>query len=163
MVTVEQSEGTFSPAPESECNQKKWVSNAVDLLGRPIENVKQRHCTWMRGGELQKFFAALEVVLDGGNVMQAPEIDCDHSMCHVHPNGHHPPSGRRCPLIKVMDLFGAEDVRLARGLATCMLEETVISVLIDGGEWNERAVSEGAARSANEAQDRARQLQRRGQ
>jgi hypothetical protein len=159
MVMAERSEGTFEPAPESECDQKAWFSNATDLYGHPIANVRQRHSTWKRGGELQKFFQALEVDLDREHTMHAPEIDCNHAMCHVHPNGHQPPSGEQKALIKIMDLFDVEDVRLARELASGVLENTIINVLINGGEWNERTVSEGATRSANEAQISARQLQ----
>lgn len=159
MVVAEWSKGTFEPAPESACHQKTWISNVMDLSGHPVANVRQRHSTWMRGGELQKFFQTLEVDLENGEVMHAPEIDCEHAMCHVHPNGHHPPSGQQLRLIKIMDLFSVDDVRLARELAGCVLENTVINVLINGGEWNEQSVSEGATRSAGTAQARARQLQ----
>lgn len=74
MVIAERSEGTFDPAPESECDQKAWFSNATDLYGHPIANVRQRHSTWKRGGELQKFFQALEVDLDREHTMHAPEM-----------------------------------------------------------------------------------------
>ena len=159
MVIAERSEGTFEPAPESECDQKAWFSNATDLYGHPIANVRQRHAIWKRGGELQKFFQALEVDLDEEHTMHAPEIDCDHAMCHVHPNGHHPPSGKQKQLIKIMDLFSVGDVRLAREIASGVLENTILNVLSNGGEWNERTVSAGATRSADEAKIRARQLQ----
>ena len=159
MVIAERSEGTFEPAPEAECNQKTWTSQVMDLYGHPVTGVRQRHSTWMRGGELQKFFQALEIEVDKDSVISAPEIDCNHSMCHVHPNGHHPPSGHQHPLIKVMDLFTVDDVRFAREISSGILESTVIDVLVNGGEWNEQTVSEGAIRSAGGAQVRTRQLQ----
>ena len=162
MVIAERSEGTFEPAPEAECDHKAWFSQVEDLYGHPLENVRERHSTWMRGGELQKFFQALEIDSDGNVVLNAPEIDCNHSMCHMHPNGHHPPSGQQQQLIKLMDLFNVRDVRYARELASYILERTIIDVLSNGrGEWNEQTVSSGATRSANQAQNRISQFQHR--
>lgn len=153
------SHGTFVPASESECNVKTWYTSAVDLSGRPLLNVQQRYTTWMQGGNLQKFHAALEVESEFEGKFQAPEVDCNHHMCHVHPNGHHPPSGKQVPLIKVMDLFTSADVRSARGIGSCILEMTIIKLLINGGVWNERAVSAEATRSAHEAANRISKLQ----
>ncbi|WP_129904097.1 hypothetical protein [Bifidobacterium pseudolongum] len=153
------SRGTFSPAPEEECASKTWHTNAYDLYGMPIPNVTQRFTSWKRGGVLQKYHVALEVESSIDGTFQAPEADCNHSMLHVHPNGHHPPSGKQMPLIKIMDLFTSEDVRVSFHVASTMLEMTVIKVLADGGEWNERAVCAGAAQGAREASSRIIRLQ----
>ena len=145
------SKGTFKSAPEQECDSRSWYSLADDLQGHPIDGVRQKYAVWMRGGVLQKFFAALEIQSERYGNFQAPEIDCDHAMCHMHPNGHHPPSGIQEPLIKIKDLHTADDVRLSRRLASLILEQTIFYVYLNGGEWDERTISISATRSAREA------------
>lgn len=156
------SHGTFTPAPEAECEPKTWHAKAYDLNGRPIGNVSQRFTKWTRGGVLQKYHAALKVDSPVDGTFQAPEADCNHSMSHVHPNGHYPPSGEQRPLIKIMDLFTSEDVRDSFRVVSAILEMTVIKVLADGGEWNERAVCAGATHGAHEASSRIGRLQNAG-
>lgn len=150
---VDTGEDTFAPAPSDQCEDKKWHNEVRDIYGHPIDDVWRIHATWKRGGVLQRFYTGFELTGRNQGKWSAPEIDCTHGLCHVHPNGHHPPSGNQERLIELMPLHSEKDVIDARNVADAVM--TVVSVSLssakdDGGEWDEQRITELSVSAATE-------------
>lgn len=118
----------------------------MDIDGHPVSGARRIHVTWMRGGRLQKFYVAIE--LDSPVHWCASEIDCNHGICHVHPNGHHPPSGEQRRSVEIMRLHHERDVLRARGASNEVIMSTIMDICGNGGEWSEGTIAEYAESNA---------------
>lgn len=139
------------PADPKECNERKWHQHLVDLDGHPISTARKQYITWKRGTKLQKFFSCIEIYLPSGEVWQAPEIDCNHGLCHIHPNGHYPPSGKKENIIEIMHLSKQEDVAQARAAADAIIGLTALNICVSGGDWDEERIVKFAKSNTSDA------------
>lgn len=118
-------EGTFKPASDSK-RDKTIYTPIKGLDGLPTE-ARIIHVEWKKGSELQKFYGCIQVGYDpdavgsidvpdddvdddmsdrqdGRHGWRGAEVDCTHGVCHIHPNGHYPPSGVPEPKIPIKRL-----------------------------------------------------------
>lgn len=158
-------EGTFEPAPDSE-RQRTLLSPIRGDNGLPTEG-SIVYVEWKKGPDLQKFYGCIQIGYDpdsDGDIeipdddeehipdsaqrnacrkWSGAEIDCTHGVCHIHPNGHYPPSGVPEPKIPIKQLHSVKDVREARGVATIILRKTAETIAHKhGGDFSERNVAD---------------------
>lgn len=149
-----QHEPNFVPAPEDQCNTKRWYNNVVELDGHPVEGARRITMTWMRGDRLQKFYTAILLENQDRTEWSAPEVDCNHGVCHLHPNGHHPPSGVKRRYVEIMQLHCCDDVRKARlktQLVFVPIQLRLSQARGNGGDWDEQRIAELAIDAVDEA------------
>ena len=144
----------FVPAPEDQCNDKFWYNSIPDLAGHPLSDAWRINKTWMRGSQLQKFYTAIVLTNRDKTQWTAPEADCNHGVCHLHPNGHHPPSGRKKRYVEIMQLHCCDDVKRARSETERVFVQVQVALLYakdNGGDWDEQRIAELAVRAVNGA------------
>jgi len=147
----ERHESGFNPAPEDQCETKRWYSKVNDVYGHPL-NALRIYKTWKCGPVLQKFYTGVSLLSDDDveSGWSAAEVDCNHSVCHMHPTGHKPPSGEKRRYIEIMRLGCCEDVKKARAktqLIFCGIEPALGFARKEGGGWDEERVAEIAVRA----------------
>lgn len=151
---LEQHKPDFVPAPEDQCDTKRWYNNIVDLYGHPVGGARRITKTWMRGDRLQKFYTAILLEEQDKTEWSAPEADCNHGVCHLHPNGHHPPSGVKKRYVEIMQLHCCDDVRKARSkteLVFALVQVDLLQAKENGGDWDEQRIAELAINAVGNA------------
>ncbi|MCT6836863.1 MAG: hypothetical protein M3036_04325 [Bifidobacteriales bacterium] len=149
-----QHEPDFVPAPEDQCDTKRWYNDIDDLYGNPMKDARRITKTWKRGPHLQKFYTAILLKKQGKDEWSAPEADCNHGVCHLHPNGHHPPSGVKKRYVEIMQLHCCDDVRKARSKTErvfALVELDLLQARENGGDWDEQRIAEFAVRAVDKA------------
>lgn len=155
-----QNDDLFKPSEHSE-RQRVRYSPIIGMDGLPTR-ARIIYVEWRAGQNLQSFFTCMQIdyghdtsatvllpndedhvetVDHDTRMWQAAEIDCAHGVCHIHPNGHHPPSGKPENTIMIRRLRSVRDVRETRGYATLILKATG-SLIVEqhGGDFSERNI-----------------------
>lgn len=160
-------EGSFKPV--ADCEEKKIPRPINGLDGLSIEGARKMYVAWKKGSELQKFYQCIQMNYDNDVDFEVPaddddaesklestgqeadcswngaEIDCSHSICHMHPNGHRPPSGKVEPKRLIKKLDCVEDVRESNKRASRIISSTVTRIVREyGGDFSESNVTRAA-------------------
>lgn len=160
-------EGVFKPA--ADCEEKKIPRPINGLDGLPIEGARKMYVMWKKGPDLQKFYQCIQMNCDNDAYFEVPaddddeefksestgqeadcswngaEIDCSHSICHMHPNGHYPPSGNVEPKRLIKKLDRVEDVRESNRKASHIISSIVERIVKEcGGDFNEPNITRAA-------------------
>lgn len=160
-------EGSFRPA--ADCEEKRIPRPINGLDGLPIEGARKMYVIWKKGPDIQKFYQCIQMNYDNDAYFEVPvddddmesksestdqetdcswngaEIDCSHSICHMHPNGHRPPSGKVEPRRLIKRLDCVEDVRESNKKASRIISSTVKRITEEyGGDFSEPNITRAA-------------------
>ncbi|WP_394904708.1 hypothetical protein [Bifidobacterium breve] len=170
-------EGKFTPDPDCDRSPVRYRT-VTGPDGLPT-NARTIYVDWRKSGHIHRFFQciqvnfdeetiddSLEIIEDDDSVpdeskgcadmWQAAEIDCSHNICHIHPNGHHPPSGLPVDKQFIHRLDSLKDVRYACAVSSVLINTIAINAMKTcGGEWDERTITgiaEGAVQTLRRAE-----------